>query len=336
MSEFEHTYFKFTKQAKQDMTLPDSVMAFMLLASCNLSDNEQQLVMSAISEISLKNMKGALGRSVQSAKPINKPVMCDVKSEPVLLGGGRDEFDADGGTNESMFVRGSQRGRFRSSVRGYRPRGRFVPRGATRRQNPLGPDGRISRCMVCDSRFHWARECPDAYENMENYSCSSAGSNNTGGTSAAVNFSLFAGYANGERENKLSKLVEEAKCCAVLDSGCSTTVCGVKGLDEFLSACSDFEHGSLVEEESKATFTFADGVTVPSLKCVTVPCSIVGIKGNIKTDVVDCNIPLLLSKKSMKKANMVVNFGTDQVTVYGRHMDLNTSLSGHYLLPLSD
>ncbi|KAK3889741.1 hypothetical protein Pcinc_006306 [Petrolisthes cinctipes] len=90
VAEFEHTYFKFTKQG---MTLPDSVLAFMLLASCNLSDNEQQLVMSAISDVSLKNMKGALSRifHVQSSGQIHKTVMGDVKSEPVLLGGGCDD-----------------------------------------------------------------------------------------------------------------------------------------------------------------------------------------------------------------------------------------------------
>ena len=82
ITEFEHTYFKFTKQG---MTLPDSVMAFMLLASCNLSESEQQLVMSAISEVTLKNMKDALSRifhgeiSVQSAKPIPKPAVCEVE-----------------------------------------------------------------------------------------------------------------------------------------------------------------------------------------------------------------------------------------------------------------
>lgn len=35
---FEHVYFNFTKQG---MDLPDSVMAFMLLASGSLSDSEQ-------------------------------------------------------------------------------------------------------------------------------------------------------------------------------------------------------------------------------------------------------------------------------------------------------
>ncbi|KAK3875453.1 hypothetical protein Pcinc_019665 [Petrolisthes cinctipes] len=59
VAEIEHTYFQFKKQ---DMELPDSVMAFMLLASCNLSDGEQQLVMSAITDITYANMKSALNR----------------------------------------------------------------------------------------------------------------------------------------------------------------------------------------------------------------------------------------------------------------------------------
>lgn len=46
VGEFEHVYFRFTQES---MTLPDAVLAFMLLASCNLSDNQVQLVMSAIS-----------------------------------------------------------------------------------------------------------------------------------------------------------------------------------------------------------------------------------------------------------------------------------------------
>lgn len=334
MSEFEHTYYKFTKQG---MTLPDSVMAFMLLASCNLSETQQQLVMSAISEVTFQNMKSALTRIFHqevSAQPI-KPVACDIKSEPVFLGDECGKLEADVKGSESLFVRGQQHARSRGAARSYRSRGRSLARGrgAARRQNPPGPDGRITRCLVCDSRFHWARECPDAYENKGDAENSdNAGKDND----RTVNFSLFTGYADGNLDNKLSKLVREARGCAVLDSGCSTTVCGVKWLDEFLGEFSDAEWASIVEEKSSATFTFADGVTVPSLKCITLPCSIGGIKGNIKTDVVDCNIPLLLSKKSMKKANVVLNFGSDQVTINGSRMDLKTSSSGHYLLPISE
>ena len=59
VSEFEHKYFKFTQEG---MTLPDSVMAFMLLASCNLPERETQIVMSAISEINYANAKSTLKR----------------------------------------------------------------------------------------------------------------------------------------------------------------------------------------------------------------------------------------------------------------------------------
>lgn len=349
MSEFEHTYFKFTKQG---MSLPDSVMAFMLLASCSLSDQEQQLVMSGISEVTFQNMKSALSRifhreihvqhTQQSTASMPKPDVSVVKSESVFLGDGCEGADVDDEGHESFFVRGSRREISRGLMRGYRPRGSFPRgRGVARRQNPLGPDGRITRCMICDSRFHWARQCPDAYENKGNTehverSMNGRRERNKDGGCDAVNFSMFVGYANGDRENKLNKLVEEAKCCAVLDSGCSTTVCGAKWLDEFLNGFSDVERGSIVEEESKATFTFGDGVTVTSTGCVTVPCSIGGIRGTIRTEVIDCNIPLLLSKSSMKKAKMVVNFALDQVFAYGRHIDLKTSSSGHYLLPLSD
>ena len=42
VSEFEHLYFKF---GVEGMTLPDSVVAYMLLASCKLNENDVHLVM---------------------------------------------------------------------------------------------------------------------------------------------------------------------------------------------------------------------------------------------------------------------------------------------------
>ena len=44
------------------MTLPDSVLAFMLLAVSNFSESERKLAMSAITNVSYNNMKAALKR----------------------------------------------------------------------------------------------------------------------------------------------------------------------------------------------------------------------------------------------------------------------------------
>ncbi|KAK3874911.1 hypothetical protein Pcinc_020228 [Petrolisthes cinctipes] len=150
VAEFEHTYFQFKKQ---DMELPDSVMAFMLLASCNLSDGEQQLVMSAITDVTYANMKSALNRifagEICGQKYAPVPVSV-VKSEPVL-------WNENIGGEELLYVRGNQRGRTPVWGGAVRDRGhssgrysrystgsaRSYTRSSTgRRQNPLGPDGR--------------------------------------------------------------------------------------------------------------------------------------------------------------------------------------------------
>ena len=59
ISKFEHVYYKFQKQ---DMNLPDTVIAFMLLESCNLEEKDKKLIFSAMSEITFDNMKSALKR----------------------------------------------------------------------------------------------------------------------------------------------------------------------------------------------------------------------------------------------------------------------------------
>ncbi|KAK4329336.1 hypothetical protein Pmani_000306 [Petrolisthes manimaculis] len=77
-----------------------------------------------------------------------------------------------------------------------------------------------------------------------------------------------------EKESKIQRLVKEAKGCAVLDSGCSTTVCGADWYGSFIQNLSDVERDSIFVEESTSSFTFGDGVTVSSVMRVTLPCVI--------------------------------------------------------------
>jgi len=93
-----------------------------------------------------------------------------------------------------------------------------------------------------------------------------------------------------------------------VDTGCSTTVCGTGSLDNYLENLSEYELSKVKEEPSVTTFTFGDGNKVSSIKKVVLRCIINNLQAIITTDVVDCNIPLLLSKQSMKKAGMCLNF----------------------------
>ena len=53
-----------------------------------------------------------------------------------------------------------------------------------------------------------------------------------------------------------------------------------------------------------------------------------------ETDVVDVDIPLLLSKAAMKKAQTVLDFNKDIVTMFGQKQPFLRTSSGHYAIPI--
>ena len=55
----------------------------------------------------------------------------------------------------------------------------------------------------------------------------------------------------------------------------------------------------------------------------------------IAADVVESDIPLLLSKDAMKKSSTIIDFENDSVLMFGKKMDLCCTDSGHYYMPLS-
>ena len=54
----------------------------------------------------------------------------------------------------------------------------------------------------------------------------------------------------------------------------------------------------------------------------------------IEVCIVNNEIPLLLSKESMKKAEVVLNFAKDTARVLDETVDLVCTSSGHYCIPL--
>ena len=64
------------------------------------------------------------------------------------------------------------------------------------------------------------------------------------------------------------------------------------------------------------------------------PADISGKKIFIRTEVVECDLPLLLSKEAMKRANTSIDFSTDTVIILGSTQKLLFTSSGHYCVPL--
>ena len=96
------------------------------------------------------------------------------------------------------------------------------------------------------------------------------------------------------------------------------------------------DQNSITSEPGSTYFKFGDGRKVPSIIKVTIPATIGGQKVSIRTDIVKEEIPLLLSKESMKKANNHIDFANDKVTMFGNQQDRLTTSCGHYAVSISE
>lgn len=328
ISSFEHVCYK---MEAQDMKLPDAVTAFMLLESCNFSDTEKKLVMSSIPEVSYDNMKVAIKRIF--GEIAGNKVAMEIKDEPVFQ-------------SEAFYLRGNARGRGafqRGRGRGNTlQRGGNASRGSKRKLNPLDKNGNPTKCVICGSKYHWANSCPDSYENCNATAGTEENRNNTGNSDAGalsdgeeneVHFTLFGFYAD-KHNKKLSKLVDECQGCALLDSGCSKTVAGLSWYTKYFNELSDYDKKTVTETSSNSLFTFGDGECKRSMKCVVMPCYIDGKRSTMEVEIVEGGIPLLLSRNSMKKGKMILDFENDMLVIGDRSIKLRMANSGHYLLPL--
>ena len=86
--------------------------------------------------------------------------------------------------------------------------------------------------------------------------------------------------------------------------------------------------------ESNRIFKFGNNGRLESEGKYFIPAVLAGHNVSLEIDVVDSDIPLLLSKKAMKKAGMSINMQDDTVTAFGKKERLVTTSSGHYCMPL--
>ena len=182
--------------------------------------------------------------------------------------------------------------------------------------NPVNSSGNIRKCSICQSIYHWFRDCPHKVDD----------------TSTQVKLSLFT----DEVYNcYINKFVGETLNHAVLDSGCTKTVCGASWLDSYTETLSECYRKKIIRSKSETKYKFGDGKTVSSLKSVSIPAQIGKREVSIKTDVIDNELPLLLSKEAMKKAQTKIDFTKDKINILSQKMDIKFTSSGHYSIPIA-
>lgn len=118
---------------------------------------------------------------------------------------------------------------------------------------------------------------------------------------------------------------------AVIDTACARTVCGQQ-LDSYITGLSERELNEVkkTETHSHRPFRFGDGKVIYSTKKLKILATTGVTECHIETDVVPADIPLLLSKATMKRAGTVLDMKNDRAVMFNKPVKLDFKSSGHY------
>ena len=93
------------------------------------------------------------------------------------------------------------------------------------------------------------------------------------------------------------------------------------------------ELDNIKRDRSETIFKFGNGKICHSIKRITIPVVIAGQNVLLTTEVIENDIPLLLSKDTMKKANTYIDFANDKI-ILNKKVPVKFTTSGHYCIPM--
>ena len=107
-------------------------------------------------------------------------------------------------------------------------------------------------------------------------------------------------------------------------------------LKYYKNKLTDKELKQVIRKKSERKYKFGDNEPITSTESVSLPMTIAGKEVMLRTDVIEGNLPLLLSKTALKKAEAVINFKDDTIDIFGKKENLLESSSGHYMIPVQN
>ena len=341
------------KLIKHKIVLPDIVLAYNLLKGANLG-KEEKLARTSVDTMTFDSMKKTLLKMSDGIMEIGSTetkVTPKIKVKEEIIMYQEDEeqeyykdeyfehdtdesYEEEYGINQQhdMFYQRDQQRRvpWRGNTRGYR--GRPGSRGSyknhrgeyrdnhqmsktqqsqnERRENKYG-----SQCAICRSIFHWARECPDKDKRP------------------APILKLDQDMVIDD-DNLVYNAFADTKNLGIIDSGAAKTVCGKRWYEIYENSLKEEERDLIHEEISDCSFRFGDGDIVKSNVIKMFPTKICGKDVFIRANIVDNDVPLLISKVTMKNAKASLNFERDQLEMDGIAQELVTLPSNHYAIPI--
>ena len=320
--EFDRRY---ERNKRYEMSLPDAVLAFKLMDNANLTKQEKQLALTACSELKYDNMKSALKRifgESSHSRSENENIL--IKQESVMYTA-RGKYNSRP-TRPFHAQRQGSSDHQSTSTKDRQMLGPNNQYGYAKGTNPMNKYGKHTRCSICQSVCHWWRDCP---HKTQSEAVLQTDGENSAEKPEECNITLMTEEI--AQENNI--FIAESQNSAVIDTACTRTVCGEKWLNNYLKYCDDSAVSSVY---SKKPFRFGDGKIQYSFQKVKLPAKIGKTRCNIESEVVKADIPLLLSKASLKKAGTQLDLNNDTAIMFNNPIKLHLTSSGHYCVDLID
>ena len=127
----------------------------------------------------------------------------------------------------------------------------------------------------------------------------------------------------------MKTLVCESWNATVPDCGPTNTVAGESWFNCHMSSLKENEKQKVQYLPVSNTKRFGNGTLFPASQNVNIPI-ILGHKSvMLNAHIGASDIPLLLSRKSMKKTDMTLDFKNDNAMIFGKSIQLTVTKSGH-------
>ena len=332
ISEFDRRY---ERVKIKGLVLPDNLLAFKLLKYAKLTKEERLLVMTGI-DLEKDNIYDDTQKSLRKFKSDLMEPRIQVRSEEAFYTNKRP-YRGRGGKFQTYSPRNQKNrnpiGRNGEIMKCNRCGStkhlylKCMHKGDDAVLNPNGRDGRTMTCNSCESKYHLIADCPHRYDEINIVDIEKAEKDNQMPVSDIIMFT-------GSSDIFVSELQRESMQMGVLDSACTSTVAGEKWFNDYIESLSTNDREQIVKSPGFRTFRFGGGTILKSKGEYIIPAVVAGNSVKIKTDIVESDIPLLLSLSAMKSMKCNMDYEDDTASLFGKKVHMNITSSGHYCIPL--
>ena len=223
----EYEHFS-SRMIQFDLKLPDNILCLKLLESASISVNEKQIALTTADDLKYDSMKLAL-----------KPILLNIPNKS------DSSFEMNIKQEELLFKK----------------KDKIKPKF-----NPTNKQGQISRCAICDSKMHWAKQCPHQSKNNL--------TNLVDVSDSKDDFENIQIILMTLKTNNNEIFVNEMLCSGVIDTVCSKTVAGKEWFDNYTKMLDDTLLNKTDLFQLHILFKFGDSREILSEKRVIIPAKI--------------------------------------------------------------